>query len=216
MFVLSPPFLLLSLACLFCICGAFSNCGRKGGCENLVGGDQSRPILSGDQNHIDDSGRCKYGHAAVQGECQSGLECGYTLFVCACVDQETAQAEHSEKALWFLLGGIGCCIVGLGLGVGCFVVEQQKQNRDANKRFTSVVPQNGLEASEAAHDSSDPYRTSSAKSRQHCKSEDKPAMQIDGCGLFVLGILALIVVLGIVLIFISVSVDQDQYFNQCD
>lgn len=209
---LSLSVTLLALACLFDVCHAFANCGKKGGCENLQGGDQNRPILSGGQDHVDVDGRCKYGHASVEGKCQSGVDCGYTLFVCACVDKETARAQHNEKALWFLLGGIACCIIGSGLAVGCFVAEQQKQ---ARKRLTSVVPQSGKELPTTVHGFSDLFGTSS-KSRQDSKSEESRKTEIDSCGLLIIGALAAVVVLGIILIIISVSLDRDKYFNECD
>lgn len=90
---------------------AAANCAKMAGCRNLIGGDQTRPILAGAQSFTEVDGSCRFGHVAKNHDCKPGLSCGYTLFDCTCISERAAE-ENSTGARnsRFLFGGTSALV----------------------------------------------------------------------------------------------------------
>lgn len=95
-----------SLAWTIATAHAAANCAKMAGCRNLIGGDQTRPILEGAQSFTEVDGSCRFGHVAKKHDCKPGPSCGHTLFDCTCISERAAE-ENSTGARnsRFLFGG---------------------------------------------------------------------------------------------------------------
>lgn len=217
--------------CFVCIY-APSFCVKKGACRNVANGSQERPVLSGNQQHVNSDGTCKYGHASVEGRCKAGWDCGYTWFECRCIDESAAvdgQGGDADLKLW---GGVFSILLGAGLLLGLGIVEMNRSKKSGQTVAPYMSPTGGP-AKNASSPSSTPgfadiFGNPKQTQVNHGPangSENKygtpfrPASQecdIDGCGLMCVVLLLSVILIGIVLIVLSLSADRHSYFNECE
>jgi len=88
-------------------------CARWANCDNLVGGDQYKPILSGVQRYAGPDGFCVYGHGGAERLCSPGMPCGETTMRCECVSEERATTEQHQSAIIRLICGALLAVGGL-------------------------------------------------------------------------------------------------------
>eukprot|EP00434_Breviolum_minutum_P021304 symbB.v1.2.018796.t1/scaffold1515.1/size114345/4 len=102
----------LLLASILSSVDAASHCAKSAGCRNLLGGDQTRPILTGLQSFTSRDGTCEYGHVAQGGfDCKPGPSCGETLFDCTCISQKVAfENSIGARNSRFLFGGASALV----------------------------------------------------------------------------------------------------------
>jgi len=216
-------------------------CSKKGACENDVSGDQSRPVLSGDQNHVNSDGTCKYGHVSTEGSCKPGWDCGYTWFDCVCIDEEAAKAGVEDSGKLLFWAGIFLCLAGTSLLGGICYVEMTRTSSSGR----SVAPSEMQTSRPVAQPEtvgrmtpgswaspqvmfSDPFgpppvgvhpldsRRPKVSQYANSSNMDTKAADIDGCGILCIVLLGSVVVIGLILIYLALSADDDQYYNQCE
>ncbi|CAK9002890.1 ULP_PROTEASE domain-containing protein [Durusdinium trenchii] len=116
---------------------AAANCAKMAGCRNLAGGDQTRPVLDGEQYFTQPDGACSFGHVAENGlQCKPGPSCGYTLFNCICISEEAARDNSTgARNSRFLFGG-GASVLAMTF-VFCAWIWRRRPHR-------KIVPSIGL------------------------------------------------------------------------
>lgn len=195
------------LAALCICCDGAANCGKKGACSNTVDNNQSRPVLTNvgnvTQPHTNADGTCKWGHIAVGQECRPTWQCGLTYYTCTCIDQQTAQDRVGSDTNLKLIGGISFIVVGGLVIVALLFLEQNR--RAQNAKAAQVKPQ------ELTGVCVVPPVTPAVQ----VKPRVEP-FNVDGMGLLCFGLLAAVMLGGVIILFIALSEDNDRYFNECD
>ncbi|CAJ1407617.1 unnamed protein product [Effrenium voratum] len=108
---------------------AAGNCAKLAGCINMEGGDQVRPILTGEQSFTEADGSCTFGHVAQDAECKPGPGCGYTLFECLCISREIAEMNSLGARQARLLCGAAAAVVSCGVWLCVFLARRPCQHR---------------------------------------------------------------------------------------
>eukprot|EP00747_Dinoflagellata_sp_TGD_P167851 gnl/TRDRNA2_/TRDRNA2_193066_c0_seq1.p1 gnl/TRDRNA2_/TRDRNA2_193066_c0~~gnl/TRDRNA2_/TRDRNA2_193066_c0_seq1.p1 ORF type:complete len:233 (+),score=23.45 gnl/TRDRNA2_/TRDRNA2_193066_c0_seq1:46-699(+) len=188
-----------------------SNCWKKGGCGNLLvkrfPGNQDRPVLEGPQIHANSDGTCTYGHAAKEGQCNAGFNCGYTWFDCECIDKDRAQEGAQSSKTLKIIGGIAIIVVGFGCVGACCAAERFSVGTPSSAGSSKVFPVNGT--------FSDPFGPPPSTAVVG-KAPTQTPMELSTCTVVMAGVLGAVTLMGGIIIFIGVTEDSTAYFNQCD
>jgi len=216
----------LIVAGLCVCCHGAATCVKKGACKNIVEGsaNQSRPVLSGIQNHANADGTCKYGHGGIGGKCEAGLDCGYTRYECACLDEDTAAEGQGDNTSLMLFFGFICAIVPV---IAMGVVLALEKVRAANEAKRSVAPSD-IETNRPKSSAAKPQSPRFSDVRKAPPAEvdqkaNRPTLVIesgeskcDGLGCMCFALMGALSVFGIILIVLAFTDNSDQYYNECE
>lgn len=195
------------LAALCVCCDGAALCGKKGACSNAVDLNQSRPVLTGvgnaTQPHTNADGTCKYGHVAVGEQCRPRWQCGLTFYTCTCIDEKTAQDRVGSDTNLKLIGGIGFIVVGALVIVAIIFLEQNRRAQQA--KTAQVRPQ------ELTGVCVSPSDAPAVKAQPRVQP-----FKVDGMGLLCFGLLAAVMLGGVIILFVALNEDDERYFNECD